>query len=400
MIAKRNGVPLGFLVFLTLAQACSIYDESLVRTESSQGDASTNTCPKATWPTKPSGVDLGGGNDFVVALAAFDFGESYKPPDDETAPEVPARDVGYDLDNKCTRNPDKPDPLMTDGNSCRPIATWYTPVHPDYKGGIDNNLSYLIHDIAAFLRGFGTPIYNFNIQRGDVSLLMQITDYNGEPNDDSIGFIIYTPGAFSDQGNVGEPKFDGTDVWAITEDSYDANNQPRYVATSAYVTNGTMVATLPNADLRLRIGMSYLELTTLNIRFLDPFFTAEIKKDGSGLWVLENGRIAARWRTQDLFSQLKYFPNPFPTEGSPANMCLTTPTYPFVRDRVCMYTDIYSGSTTPDPVCDAISLGIGFRAVQANLGKKIPPLELATSCPEGADPIVDSCDKIWGDGGL
>jgi len=371
---------------------CSVYDESLFG-----GTSESRKCVFARWPEPPAATNLGGNTSFVTALRSFDFGEEHQSL--EGVP-VPVRQtIGYDLDSRCTKNEALNDPTLADPNSCEPVASWFAPRYGDLKGGRDNGLRYLIEFIAMALEGFGTPIYNFAIESGEVSLLMQVENYNEQPDDDSVGFKLYTPAPFS-MANPGPPAFNGRDEWPVAEDSFDAgnSNQPKFVASRAWVTGNTLVASFRSVDLRLRIGIAESQIVDLVLRFVDPFFTAKIEKVGDAWW-LKQGQIAARWRTSELLQQVKYFPNPFydatlvePTNT--LNMCTKTPTYRLVREAICGSTDIVAGAGGPGAFCDSISVGIGFEAVQARLGGTVKLEAPETDC-DTFDPSKDSCDKTY-----
>jgi hypothetical protein len=292
-----------------------------------------------------------------------------------------------------------PDPTLTDDNGCEPVADWFTPKFGDLPGGRDNGLRNLIEFVALGLPGFGTATYNQSIRSGDVSLLMEIRGYNEQPDDDAVEFFVYTPGSFGQLGNPEPPKFDGRDEWPVASASFiDGNsNLPRFVSSRAYVTNGTLVATLASFEFRLRIGISQRRTVDLILKFLDPFFTARIENQ-AGVWWLRDGQIAARWRTRDLFEQLKYFPDPFhdPATAATSSLCTKTGAYKLVRQAVCESADVYSGGITPVVECDAISVGIAFNAVQARLGGTVELPALQSDCGE-LDPARDSCDKTWDD---
>jgi hypothetical protein len=75
--------------------------------------------------------------------------------------------------------------------------------------------------------------------------------------------------------------------------------------------------------------------------------------------------------------------------------------YPVVRTIICDAADISSAKDSPSPVCDAVSVAIGFEAVQTKLDlepghlKQLPPLEAQNECGQRYDPARDSCDRTW-----
>jgi hypothetical protein len=379
---------------------CSVYDESLVR--GGDGGQVAPTCTLATWPLQPRGKNLGGGPELVFALRAFDFGETYDPNDGTGV--VAERPVGYDLDNKCTLGTDVTEtqyPGVREENSCTPAGAWVSPLFGDLPGGRDNGLRNIITFVENFFPGFGTPTYNASIKTGEVSLVMQLKNYNGQANDDDVNFAIYTPGRFRDNAaNAGAvPQFDGQDEWPIASLAYlnPTTKEPKFASRAAWVNNNVLVASFPNFEFRLRIGISQHGVADAILKFLDVFFTAKIANE-QGIWVLKGGHIASKWKTQDLFSQIKYFPAP---SGPGKNMCMNAFGYNVVHDYMCRSTDIYSGGLAPSPTCDAVSVGIGFEAVQAKFGPTIEFSAQESDCPAAFDPIKDNCSYAWGtqDGG-
>ncbi|HMJ14334.1 MAG TPA: hypothetical protein VK524_23120 [Polyangiaceae bacterium] len=380
------------LACCTLALACSVYDESLL-SRGAAPDASAR-CTRTTWPGRPAGSALGGGIDFVVALRRFDLGEKYDPRDG--SPVLEERAVGYDLDGRCTGDTETVDPLLTDDNACSAAGDWFDPVFGDLPGGRDNSLRHVINFVATYFTGFGTPSYNAAIESGEVSLLVHVKDYNGQANDDSVQFVLYTPTSF-DRANSAPPRFLGDDVWPIASISYvnPETREPRYVSRAAWVRDGTLVAGFPNVDFRLRIGIAAAGVADLNFRFLDAFITAKLTQDAAERWVLSDGQIAARWKTKDVFDQTKFYPNPFPSPTASKNMCLHTPGYGLTHNAICQATDSYSGSSnSPGLMCDSISVGIAFETVPAKIGATFDLPERVTDCGE-FDPGKDSCERSW-----
>jgi hypothetical protein len=354
-------------------------------------DEEAAVCKHAT-PPPPLGDELSSGEsrDVFVELSSLDFGETYS---DEGGKRQPERNVGYDLDGTCTTNTGRNDPLLNQGSSCRQVADWIKPDYGDLAGGRDNGLRHVIENIAGFFPGFGTPIYMENLRAGKVSILLEIKDYNGKLNDSQIQVVVYTPGSLEHP-----PAFDGHDMWSIANDP----SQPRTIDSKAYVNGGTMVATLRDLKLRLRIGIDSHALTDLEVNFVSAFFTAKIVKEEDDLWHLRKGVIAGRWRTKDLFSQIKYFPNRSGTADAGANssagttkMCMNVQTYPAARIGICNAADISSEEGTPDPACDAISVGIGFEGIEAKKGPYVDLVPLENECGSQYDPANDSCEFTW-----
>ncbi|HEY6561412.1 MAG TPA: hypothetical protein VI072_29265 [Polyangiaceae bacterium] len=395
----------GVLCATALPGACSVYDESLLGSGGGGPDSSTG-CLHARWPDEPKNAPPGGDISFVTALTYFDFGEPYVATDGGA--NHPYRDVGYDLDNTCTKigpgDPRPEDPNLNQDNSCRNAGgPGFAGVVGDYKDGRDNGLAGLITRVKLSLQEFGTDAYLANIGTGKVSLLFGVSGYNGELNDDDVTGIIYSPAAFdSVPENAGKtPQFDGSDRWPIMEDSYVGENEaePAHKSIRGYVTNGVLVARTADLNLRLRIGISSQDVTDLQITFLQPFLTAKISKDERGLWQLTEGVIAGRWKTDDLFKELSRFPNPDTYPDVPVDdpfFCTDSQLYPAVRGFICSLADIYSGPPGPGNDCDSLSIGIAFNAIQAQLGPKVETDDRVNPCGV-FNPADDDCAK-WARG--
>jgi hypothetical protein len=274
----------------------------------------------------------------------------------------------------------------------------FTPIVGDYANGRDNGLGGLITLVKAALPNFGTEAYNANIQTGKVSLLIQVRDYNGEPNDFDVKTVLYSPAAFDvlDEVKGRRPAFDGKDVWPIASDSYVGENsaEPRHVSARSYVTNGVLVAAITELDLRLRIGVSLIDVADIQVKFISPYLTAKIGKDERGLWQLTEGNIAARWKSNDVLAELSRFPNPInypdPNAVQPY-FCTNNGFYTQVRDHICRATDIFSDLPAPGTQCDSLSVGIGFTSIEANLGQMVRLPERPNPCGD-YDPRNDSCE--------
>jgi hypothetical protein len=410
--------------------SCSVYDESMFKDQpllpdvtqegsgatggsgGGSGICASSEQPPGLLPADPSTADVA---PIIVALRAFDFGEPYV----DNGTSVPFRDLGYDLDRVCTftendvlRNTSCLVPNFAKAvTGCK-----YCGILDDFQNGRDNGLGRLIAEVADKIIGFGSASYNTQIDEGRVSLLWRVRNYNGQPNDDQVELTLLTPAAMANQPNNErvKPEWDGLDRWPIAGDSLNLNtsgqpdiNNPKFQDPNAYVSNGVIVASLPQADLRLRIGISASLVVELLLEFKQSFFTADLKQvpkvvpsaDGGTktelLWTMQNGRIAGRWSVNNLLRQLDQFPDP---TALSKQLCMTSAAYPRFRDIVCSFVDIcVSDLCAPTQPCDAISVGIGFEAEQALLGDIYQLQPLQDRCP--GEPL-DDCFNPLGDGGL
>jgi hypothetical protein len=354
----------------------------------------------------------------VVAMRTIDFGEPYV----SNGTAFPFRDLGYDIDGVCTfiendvlRNAKCLAPSFA---TAVPGCT-YCGNLSDFQNGRDNGLGRLIAELSQHIIGLGGAAYNEQIGQGKVSLLFRVRGYNGQPNDDQVELTLLTPAAMENQPSNDRtvPEWDGLDRWPVAGDSLNFNtagqpdiNNPKFRDENAYVSNGVIVASLSQADLRLRLGITQTLVVELLLQFKQAFFTAELKQvpktvasADSGtktelLWMMQNGTIASRLSVNDLLRQLDQFPDP---TALIQPLCMTSAAYPRVRDIVCSFVDICASDLcAPTAPCDAISVGIGFEAEQALLGDIYQLQPLQDRCP--GEPLDDCFNPIGGgvtDGG-
>jgi hypothetical protein len=334
------------------------------------GGAPEAGCGSARWPLPPSGVGLGGDIDFVAAVREIDFG-------DRDQAGVPSwTELGYDLDKLCTCGTDP-------GSACtskpKPVC--------DGLEGRDNATGILMYDLrnSFMIAALDSIAFSQNIENGTRTLLIRVSGYNGQSDDDQVRVSWYSAYKF-ESGQT--PKWDGTDVWPVvssallpiaTADGGEeySLDQPKYFDDLAYVSGGVLVASLPDGEIALS--------DVANLRFTAAFLTARIENIGSDLWKLEDGVLAGVTRSQDMLAAL-----PFVDLGG-APLCKDHFVYTFVKPRICGYADMFATVGTPTKPCDALSLGVGLRAHSAKLGEiKVVPTAVSP-CAPGLDPSEDSC---------
>ncbi len=321
-------------------------------------DAFVPGCPLDHAPDPPSADDPGGADtDITLAVSTLVIGVGT------------ATTPGLDLDGLCSC-PDVP-PCTSKEKHC------------DREGGIDNGFD----ELAARFSAFGAPVRQDRVQSsldsGSTTILVALHRYNGLANDTNVDVGLFaslgtTP--MDDAGTPTPPKKDGNDVWTIDPGSV-ANSNPPYVpkaiATSAWVKNGVLVA---RVDLTLQLAGN----DALPIELHEATVTGRLSKAG-GLWRLDDGRLAGRWRSSSFLSALAGVHDP---ADKTKFLCGDSGTYAVYKPQVCAALDI-RGSGSEDgtsKTCDALSVGAGFAAIQAKLG----PLGPVTTRPTG-------CGGSWKD---
>jgi hypothetical protein len=316
-------------------------------------------CMHATYPDPPKDPDQPAISDVVFAVRKVDLGEVSDP-----AP-------GLDLDKECTC-------FANAGDSC---STKQPAPQCDIAGGIDSATSGLFKKLVPYLGSdnFGSAHYSTRAEQGFWTILIKVADYNGTPNDPNVGVTIFvSPGMDVNMGMV--PKWDGTDEWPVSADSFESGDAPRYVADGAYVADSVLVATIPAVGFRL----SAAEFP-FDVKLVGGVIVAPLKGEGPSLHI-EKAVMAGRWKAQDLLAAVSNF------EFLGAKLCTDHPAYSQVKGPICNARDILAdGNGAKSSPCDSVSLGVGFNANLAKIGSKAPAEPIMENCDPGQDPADDKC---------
>jgi hypothetical protein len=357
-------------LLLPAADSGALQDVSIVDAGTDARDASKeaapNPCPDFEPPAAPSADDPSndGGQGFVVAVHTIDFGFDAGM----------ASTIGYDLDSIYT---------CCDGGaeSCKGAASPAT-AHCDDVSGRDNSGGTLLASLSLVDPSqFTTATISQRLQDGTYSILLQVTDYNGTPNDTQVTAALYgSDGVENDAGAF----WMGSDQWTIDE-SFVVNPNttplvPTDFDTNAYVADDTLVM---HVTFPISLGTS--ATNTFTITLTAGVITGQLVSAGNGTWSLTGGNIAGRWNVSQLLSSLQTVN----LSGTP--ICPGSPTYTFVKQQICKYADIMTdpSSDNTGATCDALSLGIGFTADPALLGSVQPTAIKTSLCSGDAGP--DDC---------
>ena len=409
-LALGAGISCGAVVVSSLAASCAVPGFDLVdSTPGGQGGESAGgrggsgasggqgACQSVEPPLSPATTDPGADVDFVAAVRTLDFGEDFTPGVGPT--------VGYNLDARCT--------CLGDAPSCAPVGN--EPEECDGPGGRDNAVARLFDNLSMFEpNAFNSQSHSASANDGSFSLLFRVTDYNGAANDESVTLAIYTSGGMNrDPCNPTTPSWDGTDRWPVDAISlgtgagggaggagglggsggaggacagaqgYDLDD-PRFISAFGYVTEGVLVANLPEAGIALSVDDAPILL-----RLVGGSVTARIEASAEGYY-LRSGVMTGRWKVTDFFG----FVGTFTTGGN--HICKDSVLYGPIKELVCNYADIHAevlGSAAP---CDAMSFGMGFEASPAQLGIVVEDNTSGQGggCPVDQDPAGDDCSGM------
>ncbi len=225
---------------------------------------------------------------------------------------------------------------------------------------------------------------NQALESGQSGALIRIDEWNGTPNDSQVRVSV-----FSSLGAASPPlAFDGGDLWSVQDFSVAGiTDAGTYLATasvdSAYVVDGKVVATL-DTDLPISVGSSVQSVVSLVLS--SGVIVADIAQGSNGVYTL-SGTLAGRWSMQKMLTSFQVFYDPL---DSTQHLCGNDLSYQTVKQYACNLADIATNvlSDNTNAPCDAISIGLHFDAVSAQLGAIVPSPEAGTPC---GPSYTDSC---------
>jgi hypothetical protein len=428
-LGRRTAVVVALVptLLLGLWQGCNVYNSSLllpgdggspgdgrpgdggpadVASPGPDAEAGPSTC-LAKWPVAPLADDPSSETfSWVVAMQSVDVGAN---PDagpilDSSAPVSP---IGFDLDNDCTC-------CTAAGIAC---PTGGSCIGSGVVCDDDAGRDHVALKIFAALPSASAAV-NAGMLAGQFSILLQISEYNGTPNDANVTVGLYVSNGLNgvQDGGAVMPNHDGTDQWTVdshylqttgvgqtptdgTQCTGTSACQPQYVDKGAWVTNGVLVAqpsgtsgTLPlTFGYRANIGGALMKL---NNAIVSGTLQAVTLDGGQKAWKIVNGSISGRWPSAQLLGNLATLPNPN-VDGS--YLCGTDPelagSYRTVKAFVCSEQDIMSQTNLDNTMatCDALSMSFGFSAEPALLG----PVYTVNAPP--ASGCLSSDGGLWVD---
>lgn len=276
---------------------------------------------------------------------------------------------GFDIDGIDTGPPG-----VCDNPACRALPS--TGVHNSAKcdapGGVDNAGLALFNKVAQ-VPGAAPQLkaitINDYVRRGLLNLLVELTDYNGQEEDDQVTANFYLSSGMD--GITAKPNglkevvalplvWDGTQpdtAWVVDERSVRSEGRfvfPRQTATG-YVRQGLLA--IPSTGSGVTPSL-FGEPTT----FDDGIFLARIVRDG-GRYRLTHGRMGMRLPSRVFLNSIGRF-------VSGATQLCDKPNagpYAILRDVVCGYLDLPTGPVNPNVDCDTLSFSLAFLATEARL---------------------------------
>jgi hypothetical protein len=301
------------------------------------------------------------------------------------------QDFGFDLDHTCTLSPTcNPD---ADPVSCqRKISS----VPPDGNNCRDNNFGrfeYFVVGVPEIGKKYGLndDTFNCGLCFGKYNILIRLSGYNGQPNDDQVRVDLYdSPGLEMPLNFACDSTATAQLCWlpdspflinrasmASPQDGPALSDAVLNDA-QAYVRDGYVVVQLPERATLNFPGKSDGH-RTYPLTLTRGLVTAKVNKSADGTWQLSDGVIAGRVKGDDVIQGFRRL-----------GFCESDPFYGTMTSYVAANLDIYSDpAASSDVDCDSISMAVAFTAGQATPGK------LAD-----VDPLVDCpSDTVGGSGG-
>jgi hypothetical protein len=394
--------------------ACNTYDSSLLEPapgsavesrngigwwskEDSRGCFSAGVPSLADRPGPQDAKDVG---PVIMAIDSMKVGSL----DDNGALDPNAwKDLGFDLDGVCTASDTcesvDPPPSCQVGGSALPRDGKYC------RDNTFGRLEYAAALIPELTTKYGLSDDRFNCALcvGHYNFLIRVTGYNGEPNDDRVRIDFYpSPGLekplpwdCSKPDWRTHPCFTPDMPWTV-EEGATADGRPgpelgdgKMFDDAAYVRDGYIVARLPEDTLFWFPGYKAL-VVAYPLRLQNAVVTGRIARGADGIWRIGDGMIGGRTLGDDVVKGFRLMG--FCDTNDPQNYDLMTT---FVRSNLDVLADGRSDSNVP---CNAMSVGIGYTAVQARAGKleRVEPLVECKLHASGGDAGADAQPKDAG----
>lgn len=341
-------------------------------------------------PPRPEGGLGGDGRRFVLAVDSYVL-------DDQRA--------GFDLDQVCTCDP-------LDRSKGAGQATCIAPTDQpacDEEGGIDNRLGSALAPLKDLVVDVGA-IFNQQVECGGETLLLVLSNYNGEADDIDVKLsVVETLGILDDsdggtdagtlegcavdgQPRTLPPKRDGTDVWNVP---LGASTPGARTEVSGWVKNFQLVADARQSTSTLPFYFGRTLVTLSGVAIMGQL----VPLDGAGKELpIVDGRVQGGPATAFRLTRAT-LAGRAPARQVVVGAGLLKPdvyvcnalVWPLVKNIICGAPDTVHniGLDLAGQPCDAISVGARFEAVPAILGPERPRTE---TTPCGPDWDKQSCD--------
>ena len=319
-------------------------------------DASGSTCSRSPWPEKPSASD------------GPDLGEQILGVRELAVLPASSASVARNLDGLCT---------CPERAACR--GTSLEPACDAVGSGADNASASLYADLVQA----GVRLDDEGLRAGNAlgkySVLVRILRYDGKRDDPDVSVAILNGFGLDSGSPDARAAYDGSDVWAIDEESQPGGQVAIYASNRAWVRDGMLYASIPAVTFKVRLptgsAWQVVRLEMTEVHLLARLGGSE------GLFRLDEGVLAGRWPARSALRQAQI-----------SGLCAAGPTratYEVIKARVCAARDLplAPGDDGRDESCSALSFSFGFAASPAKRGAVGAP-EDTIVCPL----VADDCD--------
>lgn len=385
--------------------ACNVYDESLL---APHPDASTSSsgslpdgrgvgywsgtneqgCPSVQRPTvadKPRPVqstqpDQG---PIVVALRRIDLGTTN--PYDGGPADTAWQTLGFDIDGLCTGASKTCG--TSDAPACAPLQG-QIPIDGEYcRDNSFGNLATTLTYASSLTSEFGFGTFDCALCSGALNFLVRIQGYNGQAADDAIDVDFFpavgleTPLPIDCSASIPDSAcFRSFMPWNIDRKVVTGANpgdSPSTLrASAAFVRDGSIVLLLPDPFPIYFPGADPI-IRAFPVTLHQGFITGKLARQPDDTWRVDDGMIGGSTLLTEVLSSLEQI-----------GLCKGDTNYTVAKGVIENVADVLgSGKRDKNAPCDAVSVGIGFTAQQATLGKAVEA------------PVHDYCGAPRADGG-
>ncbi|QQR91015.1 MAG: hypothetical protein IPJ88_04590 [Myxococcales bacterium] len=335
---------IAWLLLALSCASCKVYDPELV----------AQACQLKSIPSRPAPTGGDSKSDLVFVLANLEWLNQ----------DGAATTRSYDLDGSCTRAPNFDNACVTQDNL--PIE--------DGEQGQDNVFAKRVTPFIFSVFPEAATNFQVALEQGVGAVWAKVHNWNGEVNDSEVQVdiaqtVFGVPGDLSsevDPGQLGTPLdadwpyappiWNGDDhFWLRASDFFSGGlAKPRFVDDDAYISEGTLVARIPD-----QFVLSFYDSERkLSVILVNAYLIAEISIPEQS--ILE-ASIVGSWRRSDALTALPDFglcPDSVQVDFSALQR--------FIDSNLDLYTTGGVGSSVPS--CDALSIGLHFSAYRANTG--------------------------------
>ena len=275
---------------------------------------------------------------------------------------------GLDIDGKVTG--------ASSTNTCTLVPGSVCQMQLDGDDGIDNSFGSNLLPIFLFGNSMYSSDANEQIQKGGSTMLVKLEGLGS-----SASYSLLPGATYRAMPAAQTPKWNGTDVRNVDEVSLVGGDISKPIALMAngYMNDRVWVGGVAS-------GTAYLDLQLKGgngSAFLPPIRVQHVQvamQVASGNASATSGVLSGVARTEDVVAWVALW------AGNISTSLCTGSAFQSLATQMEQTSDIMAdGSNEPGRQCDGISFGLGFDAVQVQLGKS-----------EAAPPVVNPCE----DGGM